>query len=84
MAKKFQTLRDKMSQERLGKIDTMTKGLHTAEQLKTKRKAVEIATRLFVMNYSEGFFERNDSEFLYHAIESLNQLVVELKRDDNV
>ena len=57
-------------------------GLHTPEQIETKKEAIDIATQSFVMNYSEGFFERNDPEFLYHSIESLNQLVVELKRGD--
>lgn len=55
--------------------------LHTLVQITKKREAIEIATESFVMNYMEGLYERNDSEFLYHAIESLNQLVVELKRD---
>ncbi len=55
--------------------------LHSLAQITKKREAIEIATESFVMNYLEGLYERNDSEFLYHTIESLNQLVVELKRE---
>ncbi len=55
-------------------------GLHNPEELEVKKQAVDIAVESFVMQYMEGFYETNDDSFLYHAIESINQLVVEYKK----
>ena len=53
--------------------------LHTEEQLRVKRNAIEMAALVFAMQYEEGQFNNNEQR-LYHAIENLNSLVVELKR----
>ena len=60
------------------KVNAM--GLHNPEELEVKKQAVDIAVESFVMQYMEGFYETNDDSFLYHAIESINQLVVEYKK----
>jgi len=54
-------------------------GLHSKEELETKAQAIEIAAEAFVERYLEGFYE-NCEPRLYHAIENLNSLVVELRR----
>ena len=55
-------------------------GLHFQGEIEEKKRAVDMAAESFVMKYMEGYFENNSEEFLYHAIENLNSLIVELKR----
>lgn len=52
---------------------------HCDEQLEDKRNAIEIAIETFVVQYMEGFFEDNN-ELMYHQIENINSLIIELKR----
>ena len=52
-------------------------GLHTKKQLDEKRRGIDMATESFAIQYLDGSLS---DETLYHWIESLNQLVVELKR----
>lgn len=54
-------------------------GLHFQGAIDEKKRAVDMAIESFVVKYKEGYFEDNSEEFLYHAIENLNSLVVELK-----
>jgi len=53
-------------------------GMHTEEELREKRLAIQLAADGFVIHFLEGQYE--DEAILYHAIENLNSLVVELKR----
>ena len=50
---------------------------HTEKQLEEKRRAIDMATESLAIMYLEGSLE---GEHLYHKIESLNELVKELKR----
>lgn len=75
---KFNTGYDRMIHERTCTEGTV--GLHSPDEIETKKQAIDIATESFAMKYMEGYFERNPEEILYHAIENLNSLVVELKR----
>lgn len=50
-----------------------------SKRRETKKNAIDIATESFVMNYSKGIFENND-ELMYHVIENINSLIVELNR----
>jgi hypothetical protein len=53
--------------------------LHTEAQRLVKQRAIQIAARAFATQYANGDFDRNQA-LLYHVIENLNSLVVELKR----
>jgi len=53
-------------------------GPHTKEQLSQKLNAIDISVDSFVEKYHEGFFEKN-KDLLYHEIESIYQLIQELK-----
>ena len=54
--------------------------MHTEEQMRAKQNAIDMAVDAFTIQYMEGRFDYLDEQFLYHAIENLNSLVVELKR----
>lgn len=65
----------KLFRERVASEQTIP--LHTEEQLRAKKEAIRFAAKDFADHMNRGTI--ND-ELLYHYIENLNSLVVELKR----
>ncbi len=53
--------------------------LNSNKRRETKKNAIDIATKSFVIMYVKGTFENND-ELMYHMLENINQLVIEHKR----